>query len=299
MHALVLTLSLAAFGVELPTMGITFDHSWPWTLQHYFSAAVAQDIATNLRADYVRTGWIPDWIHKFHSWHRENQALDAICGAGLHVMIIVPGVQDDALGEDDLLENVRAFFARYTQREPGCIRYAEIANETNLPANGFRSVLDYASYYAKVSPIVASFGIPVITSGVSGADSAWISELGERLRSMQPPPPVSAYGFHPYGVPLSSLATAFDSMQRAAGELPGGKPSAVDVTEMGRTDAAELYRAIVTLAPLTGALTVYEYRAQPNDSAADARYALVDHPALYDAARRAFADARATAARTR
>ena len=290
-HALALSLAVAAFGVEIPTIGITFDKSWPWTLGHYFSADVAHDIGTNLRADYVRTGWIPNWVHKRKSWRRENEVLDTFCGAGLHMMIIVPGLNSDSRGEEDLLQNVRVFFTRYTQREPGCIRYAEIANETNLPVNGFGSAAQYAAYYAKVAPIVASFGIPVITSGVSGPDTEWMSALTGDLRATQPPPPVSGYAFHPYGVAVSQIGPAFDAMQRAAGALPDGSPNVTYVTEMGRTDASDLYRSIVALAPLTPAITLYEYMAQPEES--DGKYALVDHPALYEAARRAFADARA------
>ncbi len=279
------------FGVEIPTIGITFDQSWPSTFDRYFSPDVARAIARELHPDYVRTGWIPDWVHKRRSWHRENQVLDSVCGAGLHVMVIVPGLENDSRGEDDLLANVRTFFTRYTAREPGCLRYAEIANETNLPANGYRDADAYAAYYAKVAPIVAKFGVPVIASGVSGADTAWIARLGEALRVASPAPPLSGYGFHPYGVPVAGMQRAFHEMREAAGSLPGGAPAPLYVTEIGESNAQELYAAIVALAPLTPALTVYEYRAQPGE--ADARYALADHPALEDAVRRAFADVRA------
>jgi hypothetical protein len=285
--------STADLGVEIPTLGITFHNSWKWTYETYFGPAVAVDIAKNLHASYVRTGWIPNWYRKRRPWVRENQVLDGFCGAGLHVMIIVPGLDSDSRGEDDLLQNVHDFFTHFTAREPGCLRYAEIANEADLPSNGFRDVAQYAGYYAKVAPIVASFGIPAIASGVSGKDVPWVSALASTLREQRPRPPVDGFGFHPYGVKADELASAVAAIAAAAGPLADGSASPVCITEIGRTDPTSMYETIVTLGRLTPTLTIYEYRAQPNDP--DDRYGLVNHPALYDAVRRGFAYVREAA----
>ncbi|MBV8489947.1 MAG: hypothetical protein JO199_05390 [Candidatus Eremiobacteraeota bacterium] len=281
----------ADFGVEVPTLGIVFK-SWPSTYERYFSPSIMDDIAHRLGATYVRTGWIPDWYRPGRPWVREDQALDSICGAGLHVMIIVPGPGDDKRGLDDLLQNVRDFFTHVTAREPGCLRYAEIANEADLPINGFPDARAYAAYYARVAPIVASFGLPVISAGVSGADAPWVRDFADATRVLRPQPPLAGIGFHPYGVTPARLESSVNALAAQAGSVAGGTPTPVYVTEIGRADPVALYDTIVALAHLTPALTVYEYRAQPNDDGASAKYALRDNPALYDAARRAFAASR-------
>lgn len=243
-----------------------------------------QDIRDNLHASYVRTGWIPSRLRfEVYRWRREDDGMDVICDAGLHVMAIVPSPKDDDRGETDLLDSVREFFARYERRDPGCIRYAEISNEADLPVNRFADVGAYAAYYAKAAPIVASFGVPVITSGVSGKDLPWTFALAGLLRGVNAP--VSGYGFHPYGVTISDLASATLAMARAAGALPNGTLPNVYVTEIGQSNARDLYATIVNLARATPALTIYEYQAQPGE---DPRYGLKDNPALYAAVQRAW-----------
>jgi hypothetical protein len=272
----------AELGVELPTIGATWrHHGWAQTRAKYFSPLVMEDIRDNLGADYVRTGWVPRSVaHEHPAWRREDQALDAACAAGLRVMIIVPGIADDANGIDDLAASATAFFARYTVREFGCLQYAEIANEADLSENGFRSVDAYAAFYERIAPIVASYGIPVITTGVSGRDVIWTTRLAALFAAASPAPPVAGYGFHPYGIPAAALPHAFADMQRAA-----SNPN-VYVTELGEADPDELHDAIVNLAPVTPAITIYEYRAQPGE---DDKYGLKDRPALFDAVRRAWA----------
>ena len=277
---------VARFGVAVPTMGITFGGSWVTAYRNFSSPSVMRDIAGTLKADFVRTGWIPDWVRtEKKTWHREDLVMDAACRNGLGVMILIPGVRDDSLGEDDLQASVTTFFARYTQRDPGCLQYAEVGNETDLSVNGFAAVDDYAAYVRRIAPVVTSFGVPVITAGTSGLDVPWTSSLAQRLRDTSPPLSIAGFGLHPYGISPGRLPTAVDSARRAAGG------AAVYVTEYGAMNAGDLYDGIVGLAPLTPALVIYEYAAQPNETQ-DAGYALREHPALYDAARRAFARAR-------
>lgn len=275
---------VAQLGVQLPNVG-----GWHWfkdILHTFFTPAVMADIRDNLHATYVRTGWIPDEF-KFETvhWKREDEGMDAICGAGLKAMIVVPNPQDDAKGVADLISSVRAFFDRYTKREFGCLRYAEITNEADLPRNGFDGVEQYAKYYESVAPIVASFGVTVITSGTSGKDLPWTARLAQILRDADPRPPVDGYGFHPYGVPPDQMAEATLEMRRAAGTPAGGQPPNVYVTEIGQENAADLYRTIVDLARATPAITIYEYLPQPGE---DSRYGVKNDPARYRAVQRAW-----------
>jgi hypothetical protein len=275
---------VAQLGIQLPSLG-----GWHWfkdVLHVYFTPAVMADIRDNLHATYVRTGWIPDEF-KFENihWKREDEGMDAICSAGLKTMIVVPNPQDDAKGLRDLVAAVRAFFARYTQREFGCVRYAEITNEADLSRNGFDSVEQYAKYYELVAPIVASFGVTVITSGTSGKDLPWTAQLAQILRDGDPPPPVDGYGFHPYGVAPDAMAQATMEVRRAAGTAAGGVPPAVYVTEIGQENAADLYRTIVDLGRATPAITIYEYLPQPGE---DSRYGLKNDPARYRAVQMAW-----------
>jgi hypothetical protein len=281
----------AQLGVELPTIGIIFrDYGWRWrvTFENFFSSKVMNDIRDNLHASYVRTGWIPDWIARerrhHRAWRGEDEAMRSICGSGLHVMIIVPNEAQDALGSDHLLENVRLFFARYARREPGCIAWAEIGNENDLPANGYRDVRSYASYYARVAPIVGSFGVRVITSGASGEDRSWTEDLAATLARLPSPPPVDGFGFHPYGVPASEMNAAVMAMRTAAATGNGPLPP-VYVTEIGEKSPDALFRTLLDLSRATPAITIYEYRAQPGE---DPRYALKENPQLYAAAQKAW-----------
>jgi hypothetical protein len=276
------TAAVAQLGVEIPTLG---GGNW-WTVlrQRYVTPANMRDIRNSLHANYVRTGWIPSRLRHEIRWRREDDGMDVICTSGLHLMAIVPSLKDDDLGEDDLVDNVREFFTRYTQREPGCIRYAEVTNEADLQLSHFADVEAYAAYYGRVAPIVASFGIPIITSGVSGKDLPWTYALARLLRDADAP--VNGYGFHPYGVAIAGLADATLAMARAAGALPNGSLPSVYVTEIGESDAHDLYATIVNLAHVTPAITIYEYAAQPGE---DQRYGLKNNPALYAAVQRAWA----------
>ena len=272
---------IAQIGVEVPTLG---GGNW-WTVlrQRYISPASMQDIRDNLHASYVRTGWIPSRLRHEIRWRREDDGMDVICASGLRLMVIVPSPKDDDRGDVDLVDNVREFFERYTQRDPGCIRYAEVANEADLQASRFADVESYAAYYGKVAPIVASFGIPVITSGVSGKDLPWTYALARLLHDADTP--VNGYGFHPYGVAIAGLADATLAIARAAGSLRNGSLPSVYVTEIGESDARDLYATIVNLAHVTPAITIYEYSAQPGE---DPRYGLKNNPALYAAVQRAW-----------
>lgn len=276
---------VAALGIALPAVG-----GWHWfrMQKKYFTPAVLHDIRDNLHASYVRTAWIPDWA-KFedHRWHREDQGLDAICSSGLTAMILVPSPKNDEKGEDDLISNIGEFFARYAKREFGCIRYAEIVNEADLTANGFADVNDYARFYERVGPVIAAYGIAVITSGTSGKDRPWTIALSSLLRTADPTPPVSGYGFHPYGVAPDDMASAVTEMRAAAGVTSTGTLADVYVTELGITDPGALYTAIVNLAHATPAITIYEYMALPDEKTS---YSLKENPALYAALQKAWSD---------
>ncbi|MGA8534010.1 MAG: hypothetical protein WB615_07880 [Candidatus Tumulicola sp.] len=277
------SLPTAELGVELPTLG---GGDW-WSFAHkkYFTPEIMQDIRDNLHATYVRTGWIPGRLNfETIRWHREDDGIDAICGAGLRLMIIVPSPTGDGQGIDDLVDNVREFFGRYTARNAGCIRYAEVANEADLAANHFADVSSYASYYERVAPVIAAFGVDVITSGVSGEDRPWTAALAGILGGARPALPVSGYGFHPYGVAPSRMADATLAIRRAAG-MPNGSLPTVYVTEIGQAKAGDLYATIVNLAHATPAITIYEYAAQKGE---DPQYGLKNNPALYRAVREAW-----------
>lgn len=275
---------VAELGIELPAVGGRWG---PRFFKRYFSAAVMQDIRDNLHASYVRTGWRPDGLaFESQRWHHEDQALDAICKAGLQTMIIVPSPRDDKEGEEDLVANVAEFFSRYTQREPGCLRYAEIANEADLRANGFTGVKEYAAFYLRVAPIIAGLGVKVITSGTSGSDLPWTETLALILRDADPSPPVSGFGFHPYGVLPASMPHEMSVMRAAVGLRSDGSIPEVYVTEIGQKRADDLYQTIVNLAPLTPTITIYEYLAQPDENP---EYGLKNNPALYQAVQMAWA----------
>ena len=178
------------------------------------------DIRDGLHASFVRIGWFPSDLRLERiAWRREDEALDTICTSGLHVMFLLPSLKDDPKGNDDLQRSVGAFLDRYTHREFGCIRWAEAGNESDLGVNGFKSVDDYATYFESVAPIVASYGMKVITSGVSGEDRPWTQRLSEIFASADPAPPVGGYGFHPYGVEPSQMGAATLAMREAAGVL--------------------------------------------------------------------------------
>lgn len=273
----------AEIGIELPTLGGV--HWFNETKPRYYTAEVMRDIRDNLHAAYVRTGWIPGRLHyEKIRWYREDQGMDAICSAGLKAMIIVPSPPEDR-PDDALVANVHEFFARYTQREAGCIQYAEVANEADLPHNGFSNVTYYAQYYRRIAPILAAFGLTVITSGTSGKDLPWTWALA-RLLQAPPAAVVGGYGYHPYGVPPAQMAATVGEVARAAGARADGTLTPVYVTEIGEQNPIALYEAIVELAHVTPAITIYEYLPQPGE---DPGYGLKSDPARYDAVRRAWA----------
>jgi len=280
-------------GVNLPTMGATYvvdgRRDWNASYRRYFSPAVMDDIARNLHAGFVRTGWIPNWERRERvDWSHEDQVMDSICAPRkpyrLGVVVIVPGPKDDALGESDLLANVGEFFGRYTAREPGCAIEAEIANEANLSVNGFGGVEAYAAYYETVAPIVASYGVAVITSGSSGEDLHWFATLRALFARAVPAPPLLGYGFHPYDVGSARMGAAVDAVAAAAG-VPASR---IYVTEIGDARPRELEAILDALARAGVAMiSVYQYAAQPNEPTAN--LALRENPALYRAVAEVFA----------
>jgi hypothetical protein len=269
---------LARLGVDVPTMGIQYwqaGHDWRWSYDNYFSPAVMDDIKNGLHADYVRTGFIPDWLHGERvAWHREDAIMDNACGAGLGVMAIVP-VGDDRRGLADLVATVRSFFDRYAVRERGCAIVAEIGNEDNLAT----TPQAYAGVFNALSPAIRASGVPVVVSGTSGLDERWAGAVARLIDS----PPAAGFGFHPYGMKPRAMQDAVAGMAAAIGATSN---DAVWITEYGSEDAATLSSAIMTL-DTQPAVTVYEYRCQPTDDGC--KYGLKDHPALYDAVRSAFA----------
>jgi hypothetical protein len=276
--------SVAQIGIQLTAIGGRY---WlEGVRKREFTPAVMHDIHDNLHASFVRIGWFPGALRLERiPWRREDQALDTICTSGLRVMFLLPSPKDDPKGTGDLLRSIGAFLDRYTHREFGCIEYAEAGNELDLSANGFSSVDDYAALYESVAPIVASYGVKVITTGVSGKDLPWTQRLAALLRSANPNPPVDGYGFHPYGVEPSQMAAATLSMRQAAGATGGIALPEVYVTEIGEQRPEDLYSAIVALSPVTPVITLYEYLPQRGE---DAGYAIKSNPKLYDAVVRAW-----------
>jgi hypothetical protein len=267
---------------RLAQLGIEF--SGIQRLKDYDARSLA-DVRDNLHVSYLRTGWIPGWLkYDKTPWQREDRAMHRLCGAGLKAMIITPSPKDDRKGVDHLVQNIGDFFARYTRREPGCIAYAEIGNENDLPQNSFAGVQEYARFYMRVAPLAAKDGITVITTGTSGKDLPWTYALASMLRTAPANVPVGNFGFHPYGVEPSQMASAVAEM-RAAAASGLGRPCEIYVTEIGEKDPQRLYDAIVTLAHATPAITVFEYERQP---AEEVGFSLKDNPALYDAMQRAW-----------
>jgi hypothetical protein len=271
----------ARVGINVPTMGIVYwaaGHNWRWTVANYFSPAVMSEIKNTLHADYVRTGFVPDWVHRERpKWQREDRVMDDACGAGLGVMVIVP-TGDDKLGSDDLATTVGAFFTRYAAREKNCKLIAEIGNEDNLTT----SPQAYAAIFESLAPEIRAMGVPVITSGTSELDTRWIRKVCDLIGALP-----TGYGFHPYDV-------APDRMQSAiAGMASSTATQALDriyITEYGSSDAATLTNAIRNLDSQPG-VTIYEYRCQPSDESC--KYGLKDNPPLYKAVQNAFAFVRA------
>lgn len=283
--ALAAVLSLTAQTPPVAQLGVQFP---PLGRLNYYTKAAFADIRDNLHASYVRVGWLPNWVAKYDKvpWGREDRGMHRICRAGLKVMVLTPSFRDDSKGEDHLYANIDEFFTRYQQREPGCIEYAELANEADIPRNSFANVEDYARYYEHVAPIVARHGITVVTSGTSGKDLPWTYALASLLAGSSPRPPLDGFGFHPYGVAPAQLANAVNAMRQVTSIFPSaGQRNEIYITELGETNAGDLYTAIVNLAHETPALTIFEYERQPGD---DPGYGLKDYPALYDAVLRAW-----------
>jgi len=267
---------IAQLGVQFPPLG---------SLGAYTKSALA-DIRDNLHATYVRVGWYPGLAKRDKvPWQREDVSMHRLCRAGLKVMAMTPTLREDKQGEEHLYANIEEFFRRYEEREPGCIVYAEFANEADLPFNGFANVEQYADFYETLAPIAARYGIKVVTTGTSGSDLPWTYSLASLLAGASPRPPLDGFGFHPYGVPPSEMAGAIKAMRRVTAFFPGARRDDIYVTELGEKRADDLYTAIVNLARETPALTIFEYARQPGD---DPGYALDDDPALYNAVIRAW-----------
>lgn len=283
--ALAAALTLTAQTPPVAQLGVQFP---PLGRLNYYKKAAFADIRDNLHASYVRIGWLPNWVTRYDKvrWGREDRGMQRICQSGLKVMILTPSFRDDSKGEEDLYANIDEFLSRYQQREPGCIEYAELANEADIPRNSFANVEEYTRYYERVAPIVARHGIKVVTSGTSGKDLPWTYSLASLLAGASPRPPLDGFGFHPYGVPPAEMAGAVNAMRQVTAFFPGvRRPNDIYVTELGEQNAADLYNAIVNLAHETPALTIFEYERQPGD---DPGYGLKDYPALYDAVVRAW-----------
>ena len=272
---------IAELGINLPTMGIVYwaaGRNWRWTVANYFSPAVMSEIKNTLHADYVRTGFIPDWVHRERpEWQREDRVMDDACRAGLGVMVIVP-TGSDKLGAEDLAVTVGAFFMRYTAREKNCKLVAEIGNEDNLRL----SPQAYSSIFQSVAPEVRKLGVPVIASGTSELDVRWIKAVAALIAPALP----DGYGFHPYDVPPGRMQTDIATMSSATAARDASR---IYITEYGSGEADTLSSAILTL-DTQPAVTVYEYRCQPSDETC--RYGLKDNPALFDAVARAFTTVR-------
>jgi hypothetical protein len=271
-------------------MGIVWwqqGHDWNWTYQNYFSPSVMADIKNNLHATYIRTGWIPNWVYSEPvPWQREDSTMDNACAAGLFVHIIVPPPYNDSRGMSDWLSNVQAFFARYTQRDPGCLWVAEVMNEANIDSH--LTLASYASDYEQVAPIIAKYdsgavqgGVRwgVITSGTSGEDLSWTRGLYSDLQSARSP--VNGYSFHPYGVAVNQMAQAVWAEDGA-----DNNPFSTWVTEICETDATSLYNTIVNLDRWTPEITIYTYKPGPGDAGT---CGLANNPSLYSAVQQGFA----------
>jgi hypothetical protein len=276
---------VARLGINIPTMGITFwqaHHDWRWSIQNYFSAADMHEIKNDLHADYVRTGFIPDWVAaESVKWKREDRVMDDACAAGLGVMVIVP-IGNDRRGVPDLVATVKEFFTRYASREEGCAIVAEIGNEDNLTM----SPQAYADIFKLLAPQIHAMGIEVIASGTSGLDVRWTHAVSNAI------PAWSTFGFHPYDVPPQRMHGDLTAMARA---MEGGSLDRIAITEYGSGDAATLFAAILALASQP-AVTVYEYRCQPTDDSC--RYGLKENPALYAVVQNAFSTVAARRVRT-
>ena len=253
----------------------------------YYTLAALEDARDNLHASYVRAEWYPEWRHfERRKWFHEDSVIHRICANGLKLMVLTPLPKSDSLGQVDLVGNIEEFFARYTKREPGCLKYAEIANEADLPQNGFKDVGDYAQYYEAVAPIAAHYGVEPITSGTSGKDLPWTYRLATILAKADPPVPLAGFGFHPYGVAPGRVGEAVDDVRRAAAPFSRhGRLPDVFVTEMGEQTGPDLYDAILSAAPATPALTVFEYVSQHR---LEDPYGVTNHDYLYQAMQNAW-----------
>jgi hypothetical protein len=253
-----------------------------------FFSAGAMQYFQGLGVTYVRTGWIPGFfVRADRFWRFTDPEMATICESGLKVAIIVPGFEDTPKPPRpgapwttaDLQKHVRAFFARYTRRFPGCFLYAELDNEADLAKNGYASVEQYAAYYEAIAPIPKSFGIPVVTAGTSGEDPQWLGQLALQLQAAGAP--VDAYGYHPYGVVADTgsvrgaVTQSIERMARAANV----DPSHIYVTELGMKSGPQLQWAMIQAAALSPYVTVFTYFVFPPDGG-DATYALAAHAGL-------------------
>ena len=270
-------------------MGIQYwqtKHNWRWSYDNYFSPAVMSEIKNALHADYIRTGFIPDWLQTEQvAWRREDRIMDNACNAGLSVMVIVP-TGDDRLGVDDLGATVRAFFARYTARERGCGIIAEIGNEENLRM----SPGAYAKIFELLAPEIRELGVAVVTAGTSGLDDRWTRGVSDSIAGWCPAEDriagtcslPSAYALHPYNIAPNRMQSTIERMASSLDRAGSG----IYITEYGSDNPKTLAGAIEALAAQP-AVTVYEYKCQPTDDSC--KYGLKGNPSLYGAVQNAFA----------
>lgn len=290
---------IALTGVNLPTMGIVYPgHTWKWTYQRFFDSAVMNDIEKDLHADFVRTGWIPNWV-RLRGWAHIDQAMDSICkNSHLGVWVLVPELSDDKLGLADLQNSVNEFFTRYlpggVNAEPqGCIFGAEIGNENDVatingtPNPGYLSPSAYASTFEALDPVIYNHNITtIVTGGISGFDMNWFKPMAQALNQWCYPATActqpAGYGVHPYNTYPGAMQSAIDLM---ASFTRFNDPSRIYATEYGNANPQTLSNAILALdhQPL---VNIYEYRCQ---SVYDAcQYALKSHPSLFKAVASAF-----------
>jgi hypothetical protein len=202
-------------------------------------------------------------------------------------MVIIPQ-PSYASSWTDLLNSVNAFFGRYTQREVGCLMWAEVWNEANDLSGMTAST--YATDYEAIAPIVNAYGVQLITSGVSyptvAGFESWTSTVEQAITAAGSP--VRGYGVHPYNFAPTSMATVVADVASAAATTD----RFVWVTEIGEdlsddsNAAADLTTLINNLAQATPSITIYEYKSQPGESTTG--WGLVDNPTMYAAVASAF-----------
>lgn len=297
--------SSTVIGVNLPAIQSEYTTSTcvnangvtkQWTYANcsydaFYSPAVMNDIKNNLGADYVRLGFIPDWMGANGNAAEtcngatttttaasrfciEDKVLQNACNAGLNVLILTQLYSPNGNQENtDSNTIITQFFNEMTNHYPGCIKWAELGNEADLdvaPLNGDMGA--YATYYEEVASHVESHTeISLITAGTSGVNVQWVKNVGYYV-IMPPPdsrPRVDGIGVNPYGTAPADMASAMASQ---ISTLPGRFPNPLCnnatcpyATEVGETSAGDLIQSVENLDKNTPIITVYNYHAVPGD----------------------------------